>query len=105
MFLQKMMIKDPSSQNLFHTEELPHVKIFKNGKSNFSPDSLQKRKNELETEDSDNIPQDDKFLNEVDIESEPEDEQEHNLEDEEDCKHDEDHEEYEDTDDDLTDSK
>ena len=43
MFLQKMMIKDPSSQNLFHTEELPHVKIFKNGKSNFSPDSLQKK--------------------------------------------------------------
>ena len=97
------MIKDPSSQNLFHTEQLPHAKVFKSGKSNFSSGGLKKRKNQFKrTEDSDNITQDDEFHDEEDKESEPEDEQEHDLEDEEDEKHDEDHEEYEDTDDDST---
>ena len=92
------MIKDPSSQKLFHTEGLHHAKVFQNRKSNFSSGGLQKRKNEFEpTEYSDNITQDDEFHDEEDKELEPEDEQEHEPKDEEDGKYEEDHEEYIDT--------
>jgi len=97
------MIKDTSSQKLFHTEELHQSKIIENRKSNISTGGSQKRKNEFETtEYSDNITGDDEFYDEEDKESEPEDEQDHEQEDEEDEKHEEDHEEYDEYDDDST---